>query len=47
MCIRDRWSSEDVLRVQRTAARAAFVPVAYQQWLEQRITGETLSLIHI
>ena len=35
------WSSEDVLRVQRTAARAAFVPVAYQQWLEQRITGET------
>ncbi|WHF24233.1 MazG nucleotide pyrophosphohydrolase domain-containing protein [Kocuria rhizophila] len=37
-CAPRRWSSEDVLRVQRTAARAAFVPVAYQQWLD-RITG--------
>ena len=35
------WTPEDELRVQRHAARAAFVPLPYQQWLERRVTGET------
>nr|WP_314315362.1 adenosine deaminase [Kocuria rhizophila] len=34
------WSEQDVLAVQRTAARAAFVPREYQDWLERRVTGE-------
>ncbi|MDO4919342.1 adenosine deaminase [Kocuria sp.] len=34
------WSAADVVRVQRNAARAAFVPIAYQQWLERLVTGE-------
>jgi len=34
------WDEQDVLAVQRTAARAAFVPREYQDWLERRVTGE-------
>ena len=35
------WDEQDVVAVQRTAARAAFVPAPYQQWLEQRVTGQS------
>ena len=34
------WTPRDELQVQRNAARAAFVPLAYQQWLERHVTGE-------
>ena len=34
------WTPLDELRVQRHAARAAFVPLVYQRWLERRVTGE-------
>lgn len=34
------WDEADLVAVQRNAARAAFVPRVYQEWLERHVTGE-------